>query len=170
MGNKEPVLLKNGNPQGDPNAAPRCGAKSRAGTPCRAPAMKNGRCRFHGGKSTGPKTPEGLEKSRKANRKHGLYSMEVLEEQKNLRALLKLIEGLSKRGDIEPRVVDGFIAFLLSRQGSEIEPKLGKIDFEKLNTDQRLKLYNKSVNRLGRQLRSSAKLIGKIERQKKGSQ
>jgi len=28
-----------------------CGAKKRDGTPCRAPAMPNGRCRIHGGKS-----------------------------------------------------------------------------------------------------------------------
>ncbi len=46
---------------------PKCGAKTRKGTPCRAPAVWdkkrnrtiNGRCRMHGGKSTGPKTPEG---------------------------------------------------------------------------------------------------------------
>ena len=34
-------------------AAPRCGAKTRRGTPCRAPAMANGRCRMHGGKLRG---------------------------------------------------------------------------------------------------------------------
>ena len=33
--------------------------------------MPNGRCTLHGGKSTGPQTPEGLERSRKANWKHG---------------------------------------------------------------------------------------------------
>lgn len=32
-----------------------CGAKKRDGTPCRAPAMANGRCRIHGGK-----TPNGF--------------------------------------------------------------------------------------------------------------
>ena len=32
----------------------KCGAKSkRTGKPCRQPAMANGRCRFHGGKSKG---------------------------------------------------------------------------------------------------------------------
>ena len=37
-----------------------CGAWSRkAGRPCIAKPMKNGRCRFHGGMSTGPRTPEG---------------------------------------------------------------------------------------------------------------
>jgi hypothetical protein len=37
------------------NAAPRCGARSkRTGKPCRGAAMPNGRCKLHGGKSTGP--------------------------------------------------------------------------------------------------------------------
>jgi len=57
-----------------PNNAPTCGAKTRNGTTCRAPAMANGRCRMHGGKSTGPRTSEGLERSKKANLKHGYYS------------------------------------------------------------------------------------------------
>src|SRR5437763_12341920 len=48
------------------NAAPRCGARSRrTGKPCRGAAMPNGRCKVHGGKSTGPRTPEGLERSRR---------------------------------------------------------------------------------------------------------
>ena len=47
--------LRNGNPRGNPNLAPRCGAKARTtGCPCRAPAMPNGRCRMHGGTATGP--------------------------------------------------------------------------------------------------------------------
>ncbi|MCL6567277.1 MAG: hypothetical protein K6U09_12770 [Acidobacteriia bacterium] len=32
----------------------KCGAKTRKGTPCQNNAMANGRCRMHGGKSTGP--------------------------------------------------------------------------------------------------------------------
>jgi hypothetical protein len=32
---------------------PKCGAKCRSGEPCKNAAMKNGRCRMHGGKSTG---------------------------------------------------------------------------------------------------------------------
>ena len=38
------------------NATPRCGAKRRDGGSCRQAAMGNGRCRMHGGKSTGPRT------------------------------------------------------------------------------------------------------------------
>ena len=88
---KRPVLLKNGNPQGNGNPmnAPRCGAKTRKGTPCKAPAMSNGRCRMHGGKSTGPRTPEGLERSKKANWKHGYYSAESIAERKVIRQLLR---------------------------------------------------------------------------------
>ena len=68
--------------------APRCGARTRKGTPCKAPAMANGRCRMHGGKSTGPRTPEGLERSRKANFKHGFYSAKSIAERKYIRKLL----------------------------------------------------------------------------------
>ena len=50
--------LKNGNPPGDPASADRCGAKTRSGWPCKSAAMSNGRCRMHGGGSTGPRTPE----------------------------------------------------------------------------------------------------------------
>lgn len=70
-------------------AAPRCGAKSkRTGKPCKAAAMRNGRCRMHGGKSTGPKTPEGRERSRKANWKGGHYSEEAKRERRKARLAL----------------------------------------------------------------------------------
>jgi|GEM_PF-2520446 len=46
-----------------------CGAKTRKGTPCNAPPVwdkkenkaKNGRCKLHGGLSTGAKTEAGLQ-------------------------------------------------------------------------------------------------------------
>lgn len=37
-----------------------CGAHARTtGAPCKAQGLPNGRCKLHGGMSTGPKTPEG---------------------------------------------------------------------------------------------------------------
>ena len=36
---------------------PRCGAKTRKGTPCKAQSLANGRCKYHGGLSTGPRGP-----------------------------------------------------------------------------------------------------------------
>ena len=53
-------------------AAPRCGACSRrTGSPCQKPAMPNGKCRLHGGASTGARTAEGLARCRSAPVKHG---------------------------------------------------------------------------------------------------
>ena len=50
----------------------RCGAKTRRGTECQRPAHKiNGRCRLHGGASTGPLSAEGLKRISDANFRHG---------------------------------------------------------------------------------------------------
>jgi len=54
--------------------SPHCGALTRKRSRCQSPAMPNGRCRMHGGMSTGPRTPEGKERSRKASWKHGRRS------------------------------------------------------------------------------------------------
>ena len=81
--------LKNGNRAGDFSKAPRCGAKTRRGTSCRCPAMANGRCRLHGGLSTGPKTAEGIERIRRAVTKHGRYCAAAKTERKRYRALLR---------------------------------------------------------------------------------
>jgi hypothetical protein len=40
-----------------------CGARTRAGTPCQRWPRPNGRCKLHGGASTGPRTPDGKERS-----------------------------------------------------------------------------------------------------------
>ena len=55
----------------------RCGAKTRKGTPCQRPAYKrNGRCSLHGGRSTGPKTEDGLARLTAARTTHGKYTKE----------------------------------------------------------------------------------------------
>ncbi len=69
--------LRNGAMPGDFLAAPRCGARTRAGGCCRQPAMRNGRCRMHGGLSTGPRTVQGRARCAAARRTHGFYSAEV---------------------------------------------------------------------------------------------
>ena len=46
-----------------------CGAYARStGNPCQAKAMPNGRCKNHGGMSTGPNTPEGRQAIAQATR------------------------------------------------------------------------------------------------------
>jgi hypothetical protein len=89
--------LKNGNRPGDPNTAPRCGAKTRKGSKCRAPAMRNGRCRMHGGASTGPRTEEGLARSRRARWKHGYRSASAKNERMFVRQLLQDSKSLLRR-------------------------------------------------------------------------
>ena len=59
-----------------PMQPPRCGARTRQNTPCGRMAMVNGRCRMHGGLSTGARTAEGQERIRKANTTHGLRTNE----------------------------------------------------------------------------------------------
>ena len=72
-------------------AARRCGARTRKGTPCEAPAVAGkARCRMHGGKRSG--APEG---NRNAV-KHGYHTREERELSQHMRALIresrKLIE------------------------------------------------------------------------------
>jgi hypothetical protein len=71
--------LRHGNPSGDFLAAPRCGAQTRAGCPCRQPAMANGRCRMHGGKSTGARTEAGLARVRANRLVHGARTAEIID-------------------------------------------------------------------------------------------
>ncbi len=52
-----------------PPPAPKCGAKTRKGAPCIRTAQPNGRCRNHGGLSTGPRTTEGRERIAEAQRR-----------------------------------------------------------------------------------------------------
>jgi hypothetical protein len=69
------------------HASPRCGAHTRTGSLCRAPAMPAGRCRMHGGTSTGPRTAKGLERMRKAKTTHGGRTAEMERVRKMIRDL-----------------------------------------------------------------------------------
>lgn len=58
----------------------KCGARTRRGTPCRSPAMKNGRCRIHGGLSlAGKESPR---------YRHGHYTREAIAERHEIAALV----------------------------------------------------------------------------------
>ncbi|MGD9724354.1 MAG: HGGxSTG domain-containing protein [Pirellulales bacterium] len=76
--------LRHGNRSGDPATAPRCGARTRRGTPCKAPRVRGRvRCRMHGG-TAGSGAPIG---NRNAWR-HGERSAEAQAERRRIRALL----------------------------------------------------------------------------------
>jgi len=61
---------------------PRCGAKTRTGGKCGHYSIRNGRCRYHGGKSTGAKNPH-------RPIKHGLYTKESIENRRIVNQLLR---------------------------------------------------------------------------------
>lgn len=66
------------------NGSPRCGARTRAGTPCRCPAMPNGKCHLHGGASPG--APRGPANGRYVD---GYWTCEAIAERRFIRLLLK---------------------------------------------------------------------------------
>lgn len=65
--------------------SPRCGAITRSGVACQAPALRGKvRCRMHGGaKRSG--APRGNQNARK----HGLFTKDGIAERQQIRALLK---------------------------------------------------------------------------------
>lgn len=59
------VLVESASQSGDlPSKSPKqeCGARTRVGLPCRCKPLPNGRCRLHGGLSTGPKSEAGRQR------------------------------------------------------------------------------------------------------------
>ncbi len=68
--------------------------------------MANGRCRMHGGLSTGPKTATGLEASRTAGWRHGRRSREAIALKRLTRAQ---IETLTEMGEALDRAGDPFL-------------------------------------------------------------
>jgi hypothetical protein len=55
--------------------------------------MGNTRCRMHGGASTGPRTPEGLQRIVRARTKHGSYSA----ENRQVAAMIRRLKTEAKR-------------------------------------------------------------------------
>jgi hypothetical protein len=65
-------------------ASPRCGARTRRGGACRAPAVHGRkRCRMHGGAEG-----SGAPKANRNARKHGLFTGEAIAERRQIQALL----------------------------------------------------------------------------------
>ncbi len=70
---------------GPMRASRRCGARTRKGTPCQAPAVGGkARCRMHGG-ARGSGAPIGNQNALK----HGMYTKAALEEHKALRRMIR---------------------------------------------------------------------------------
>ena len=78
-------------------------AKTRRGTLCQNPAIGGrNRCKLHGGRSTGPRTPEGKARSIAAHTKHGRRSRAHVEKVKAINAELRRITYELKRDGLIP--------------------------------------------------------------------
>jgi hypothetical protein len=75
----------------------RCQATSkRTKQQCGRPAMRGKRiCNFHGGRSFGPKTNDGKERSRQANLKSGEYTKESMLQRHRTQLQLAYLEDIS---------------------------------------------------------------------------
>lgn len=87
---------------GPMQASQRCGAQTRNGEPCRAPALRGKtRCRMHGG-AAGSGAPFGNGNAVK----HGFFSRDALEERKFVRTVLieaeNVLRQLPTRPDAQP--------------------------------------------------------------------
>jgi hypothetical protein len=72
--------------------APRCGARTRAGSPCQCPAIRGrARCRLHGGKSSGAPKARG-----NGNYKRGEFTAEAIQERQWLRSIVRIYGKLVK--------------------------------------------------------------------------
>ena len=67
-----------------------CGQYAQNGTSCKAPAMTNGKCRWHGGRNRG--APRG----NKNALKHGYFTAKAIAERKKAKTKLKQAEILLK--------------------------------------------------------------------------
>ncbi|MFC0387571.1 HGGxSTG domain-containing protein [Roseomonas vinacea] len=71
--------------------------------------MPNGRCRMHGGASTGPRTPEGQARCRAARLKHGQRGAEAREAAR--------LRGEARRAGVSLRML-----MRLARAGVDVDP------------------------------------------------
>jgi hypothetical protein len=75
--------------------APRCGARTRAGHPCKQAAVKGrARCRMHGG-AKGSGGPRGY---RNGNFRHGLYTHQAKTLRREMRTKVREIKALIGQG------------------------------------------------------------------------
>ena len=101
-------------------AGQRCGAGTKAGTPCQRPAVKKtGRCTRHGGRSTGPRTEEGCARIAAAQTTHGRLTKEARAEAKRRAQLGRAIR--AELQEIESELVAG--GLLAKDWRAAFEPK-----------------------------------------------
>lgn len=145
-----------------------CGAKTRAGTPCkRSPMAGKRRCRLHGGASTGAGRP-----ARPGNQnalKHGLYSSRLTDEEKALLELMPV-------GTLDDEIQLARVLLMRTMEAEATDERLMTIDrviLRKPGLDvtyrppQYLEHIIRLLGRIGRLEVARAELLAAIETGKK---
>lgn len=134
-----------------------CGAKTRKGIPCKKSPLQNGRCRLHGGKSTGPKNKEKHRESLKGN-KNALVTGEyetisfdtLLDDEKALYEIIP--EDIKKQVTGRYKILEIRTRRLMQRYTEELEKH--KPDFNLIiRIEEALTRIDSRANELIRELR-----------------
>lgn len=134
-----------------------CGAKTRQGTPCKKKTLKNGRCRLHGGKSTGPKNKEKHRESLKGN-KNAIVTGEyetisfdtLLDDEKEIYEMIP--EDIKKQVKGRYKILEIRTRRLMQRYTKELEKS--KSDFRLINRiEESLTRIDSRANELIREMR-----------------
>jgi hypothetical protein len=96
--------------------------------------MKNGRCQMHGGKSTGPRTAEGLARMAAAHTTHGRFAAcgaVARAEQRHVRTRIARIRLFTEAMRLQPFLPPGMAALLAHGPAALRAPKhLSQVAFE----------------------------------------
>ncbi|NLP50398.1 HGGxSTG domain-containing protein [Bacillus sp. RO1] len=134
-----------------------CGAKTRKGSPCQKAPLKNGRCRLHGGKSTGPKDKEKHRQRLKGN-KNAIVTGEyetisfdtLLDDEKELYNMIP--EDIDRQVKGRYKILEIRTRRLMQRYSQELEKN--KPDFRMINRlEEALTRIDARANELIREMR-----------------
>jgi len=124
----------------------KCGAKTRSGQPCKNHAMANGRCRMHGGKSTG--APKGNQNART----HGIYSDVIADDERELWAQIEIgsLDDAIRITHLQLRRALAAQSKALAGDGLDLDAVIdgNNDDRESLTTHRRRRPYEDIINRL----------------------
>ena len=134
-----------------------CGAKTRSGTACKRPPLPNGRCKLHGGASTGPK-----DLSNNTNAlKHGIYSEHFTDDEHAWVAALKLGTIDEELGLMKLRLKRALAAEALAKGLPEVESIIVRDGANKYvaacETSSKVKDYTAIIDRITGRIESLEK-------------
>lgn len=145
---------------------PTCGAKARGGRPCKLVAgfgtnhVGIGKCKFHGGASTGPKSKRGKRKTSHNAEKHGFrtpgFRLRMREHRQEIEALLAEAESKTDPLDIST------VAERLAQDARRLLSRLELLEQRADTVEADGKLDNAGENELHRRLTDFERALARV--------